>query len=295
MLCGSLIGIGGANRIETQSIEELQRMLSRFRANNFSICDELLLELGAGCFPLGAMVNHSCAPTCAVTSVPSCRPSVSSRLLDIALPRRERQQRLQHKYHFDCSCSRCSRPLEDPESLDAFLDADIDGISQEKWSTERREGLERALQEVSEATGRAASASNPVDQQKQHIEALKQLMERQSRLLHPENIELLKTCSALFSAEMERGGVAEAVGHGERMLQFYRHVYSRNHPMTGLHLFTLGDLQAQLAQAAAGDAARQKKATEYLTEARRILQITHGKSHRFVEMLARRLQDGAEP
>lgn len=56
---------------ESVSMHELQRMLSRFENNNFSICDDLLLEVGAGCFPLGAMVNHSCAPNCAVTCV-SC-------------------------------------------------------------------------------------------------------------------------------------------------------------------------------------------------------------------------------
>ena len=48
-------------------MDEMLRMLSRFRNNNFAISDELLLPLGAGCFPLGAMINHSCDPNCAVT------------------------------------------------------------------------------------------------------------------------------------------------------------------------------------------------------------------------------------
>lgn len=44
-------------------------MLSRFQNNNFSICDGQLIEIGAGCYPLGAMANHSCDANCAVTYV----------------------------------------------------------------------------------------------------------------------------------------------------------------------------------------------------------------------------------
>ncbi|KAF4322147.1 hypothetical protein BBO99_00002805 [Phytophthora kernoviae] len=288
------------------SIEQLQRMLSRFRNNNFSICDELLLELGAGCFPLGAMVNHSCDPNCAVTFVPNtlemeframvpikAGQEIAQTYVDIALPRRERQQRLQHKYHFHCTCSRCSQPLQDSGSFDAFLDADIDGVPQEQWTQRRQERMERSLQQFRDATSRTANSPDPVKKPQEHIDALKQLMLQQSSTLHRYNISLLQTFSTLFSAEMERGSVEEAVLYGERMLEFYKHVYNVNHPMTGLHLFTLGDLQSQLARM--GTEHDQAKALEYLTEARRILRITHGKDHRFVQMLTERLQGTATP
>lgn len=65
------------------AVRELQTMLSRFESNNFSICDDLLLELGVGCYPLGAMVNHSCDPNCAVTYVSLlilCEPTPSRAL-----------------------------------------------------------------------------------------------------------------------------------------------------------------------------------------------------------------------
>ncbi|GMF11202.1 unnamed protein product [Phytophthora lilii] len=303
-------------------------MLSQFRNNNFSICDELLLELGAGCYPLGAMVNHSCDPNCAVTYVSLdllelfdwncgefiwrylCRfvpktldmeframkpitsgEEITQTYVDIALPRRERQQRLERKYHFRCKCVRCSRPLQEPGSLDAFLDADIDGIPQDQWTKERQEEVERALKEVSDATGRSASTVDLAQQQQQCIDALQKLAERQSVILHQDNIARLQTLSTLFSAEMERGSVEEAVGYGERMLRFYRRVYNANHPMTGLHLFTLGDLYGQLAQTGTGPKDSKAKSAEYQAEAQRILRITHGKDHRFVTMLEDRLNN----
>lgn len=104
--------------------------------------------------------------------------------------------------------------------------------------------------------------------------------------LHEENISILQAYSGLFSAEMERGSITEALSYGEKMLKFYRRVYPANHPLVGLHLFTLGDLHLQ--QLEMQDSKQQAKL--YLSEAKQILQITHGKYHHFIELLSQRIQ-----
>ncbi|RMX65130.1 hypothetical protein DD238_007585 [Peronospora effusa] len=289
---------------ELFTMDEIVRMLSRFCNNNFSICDELLLELGAGCYLLGAMINHSCNPNCIVTFVPktldmeirAMKPiksgeEITQTYVDIALPRRMRQQRLQRKYHFCCECTRCLQPLKDPQSLDAFLDADIDGVPQELWTEKRQDEVEQALKEASCATNRAAKEANlSAQQQQQCIDALAKLAEHQNSILHRDSIARLQTLSALFSVAMERGSVDEASTYGEHILEFYKRVYSSNHPVTGLHLFTLGDLYNQLIHTGSGGVHCKAKSLEYLAEAQRILRITHGKHHRFVKMLADRLE-----
>ncbi|CAI5709289.1 unnamed protein product [Peronospora destructor] len=288
---------------ELFTMDEMVRMLSRFRNNNFSICDELLLELGAGCYLVGAMINHSCNPNCVVTFIPktldmeirAMKPiksgeEITQTYVDIALPRRERQQRLQNKYHFCCKCTRCLQPLQDPRSLDAFLDADIDGVPQELWTKERQDEVEQALKEANFATNHVAKETNLTAKHQQCIDALAKLAAHQNSTLHRNNITRLQTLSALFSAEMERGSVEEASTYGERMLTFYKRVYSSNHPVTGLHLFTLGDLYGKLTHTGSRGLNCKAKSLEYLAEAHRILRITHGKNHRFVKMLADRLE-----
>jgi len=46
------------------SVQELARMLASFACNDFSIWDELLVAHGAGVYPVGALLNHSCEPNC---------------------------------------------------------------------------------------------------------------------------------------------------------------------------------------------------------------------------------------
>ncbi|POM66657.1 SET domain containing hypothetical protein [Phytophthora palmivora] len=270
---------------ESYSMDEMVRMLSRFRNNNFSICDELLLELGAGCFPLGAMINHSCDPNCAVTFAP--------KTLDMEF--------------------RAMKPIKSGEEITqtygGFVITDNNDFNasitlaaivlvahslfRKQWTQERKQEVEQALKEVSDATSSVASESDLGAQQQLCIDALQKLAERQNTILHHDSIARLQTLSTLFSAEMERGSVEEAIGYGERMLEFYRRVYNGNHPMTGLHLFTLGDLYSQQAKAGTGADHSKAKSSEYLVEAQRILGITHGQDHRFVKMLADRLVQGS--
>lgn len=199
--------------------------------------------------------------------------SDASMKVDIALPRAQRQHRLQMKYHFQCSCSRCTEPLDDSSTADAYLDCDITGIPKSQWSTERQQELHAATETY--------KASPPA----QRISALKNLLEIQRGALHPHNISLLQSLSALFSAEMERTSASTALEYGELVLEFYRRVYPTNHPMVGLHLFTLGDLLSQTQSPGASKTSR-----EYFKEARRVLTITHGGRHHLVNLLDDRLR-----
>ena len=47
--------------------DALYEHLCRFQCNNFGITDDLLLPIGAGVYPNGALLNHSCDPNCVIT------------------------------------------------------------------------------------------------------------------------------------------------------------------------------------------------------------------------------------
>lgn len=186
-----------------------------------------------------------------------------------------------HKYQFQCACARCALPVTDPASRDAFLDADADGAPESQWSEVR-------VREVAHARARLLETSQ---QQTADPMAREHALATLRNALHPDNTSLLQVYSALFSAEMERGSVAGAIPFGEAMLAFYERVYPANHPLVGLHLFTLGDLYSQQQLQQRGDRQTSKQqALAYLQRAKAILQVTHGKDHRFVALLNDRIQ-----
>ncbi|TMW66669.1 hypothetical protein Poli38472_013981 [Pythium oligandrum] len=269
-------------------LDAIQKMLSRFQNNNYSICDAKFLPLGSGCFPLGAMVNHSCAPNTVATfrrdslamefralRVIEPGEEITHSYVDPIVPRTQRQARLRGRYHFDCQCQRCVGSENDAEGRrDQYLDADVDGIPQSRWPAKRQEALQEA-----ESKSEDPEAWDTLNRR---IETLRGILNVQQRHLHSENTQLLGTLSQLFEAQLEDEATrSDALIMGEKILHVYERVYPENHPMIGLQRFTLGDLCITLSRLAS--------AKTYFSDAYRILQITHGRKHELVELLRRRL------
>lgn len=48
-------------------VREIALLLARFACNNHTICDDELRPTGVGLYPLAALVNHHCRPSCVQT------------------------------------------------------------------------------------------------------------------------------------------------------------------------------------------------------------------------------------
>jgi hypothetical protein len=63
---GFRLGLFGPSVTPSHVQSLLLPLLFAFQSNNFAISNALLLTEGAGVYPLGALLNHSCAPNCAI-------------------------------------------------------------------------------------------------------------------------------------------------------------------------------------------------------------------------------------
>lgn len=98
---------------------ELKAILCRFRSNNFGIVDSMVRVIASGIYPLGALLNHSCAPNCllrytktGVLQVVAARDipegeELTHSYVELVAPTPTRQLRLKQHYGFDCNCVRC--------------------------------------------------------------------------------------------------------------------------------------------------------------------------------------------
>lgn len=78
------------------SVEAIFEALTCFGNNNFAVTDDLFLAVGAGCFPVGASLNHCCRPNCllAYELLPGHLPVQAVRVMEPVLAGEE----LTHSY-----------------------------------------------------------------------------------------------------------------------------------------------------------------------------------------------------
>lgn len=135
-------------------------MISRLSLNCHTICDEELMELGVGLYPVAALANHSCIPNVTQSFGPNgqiffralapieCGEEITISYIDIAGACAERHQVLKDTYLFECSCAACARAsmctpaAEAHERERAFMaaalreaqQAEHDALDREDWS-----------------------------------------------------------------------------------------------------------------------------------------------------------------
>ncbi|OQR88308.1 hypothetical protein ACHHYP_20314 [Achlya hypogyna] len=257
---------------------EIEQMLCRAHVNNFVITDDLLLDVGAGCFPWGAMINHSCLYNCFTTFAPKTHvmqlravrhiaagEEITHAYVDVALPSSKRQRQLQAQYHFACACERCASPTDLAASYDR--------------PDERTPALEQARELVAGAA-RAPAAEAVV--------RLERALALRQAALPKSDVGILEVHSQLLTHYIDEGDLEKALRTATTMATFYEKLYPQPHALAGLHLYTLGDLGAQLAS-------HRLAAAQHLQQAKRILNITHGTQHRLVQALAARIADVRRP
>lgn len=116
------VEVGGGSSVLQQHLESILR---RFRVNNFGMVDDMVRLVGGGVYPLGALLNHSCAPNCllryttkgGVLEIVAARAiskggELTHSYIELVAPTHTRQERLREIYEFACDCQRCQSALD---------------------------------------------------------------------------------------------------------------------------------------------------------------------------------------
>lgn len=255
-------------------------------------------HLGAGCFPNGAALNHSCRPNCLLTYdlVPGEAPTQTVRVMedvaegvelthsyvDLALPAWDRQQHLREVYGFDCACPNCVDGA-DRAKIDVCLVACADGsgatacsescpLRRAPPSAERDSDLCRAERLMSVAAAEEDAAKE--------MRALEEVCVLRERWLQRSHVEVVAAHAAAHTAAIAAIDWEAAERHCRCLVEQYELVYPEWHPIAGLQMFTLGELL---------EARDSPEASKWYARALQVLERTHGSSHQFAVDLRGRL------
>lgn len=287
---------------------DLFNMLCRFTSNNFAVTDPLMSSLGAGAYPVGALLNHSCVANCVMSYEPETHVQVVRCLRDVeageelthhyvdAANTTEDRQRELGDYHFVCRCARCvggalpaaaagsgagaSGDASQFAGLDDKLEGTADGIRLSRAPSDPRRDAALATATKLVASAKSGAMADDIAAERRSLESA---VEVYRRYLHPLNVAGLSARTSLLHAMLLEGDMRAAVRVCEEIVHAYAVIYPPNHPMLGLQLWTLGDLYRGMSSAEGGGAV---KCAEVMQRAQQSLTVSYGAEHEFVKGLA---------
>ena len=261
------------------STTEIIEMLARFDSNNFGIVDELLFFLGAGVYPAGAMLNHSCDHNCAIMYEPKTHTQVIRCLVDVtqgdelyhpyidfASTSQQRRAKLQTTYGFDCQCARCCLGDDESDGPSKWTRADI-------WLTAPVVGMDQATASrtiaVSEQWMQQAAMTDDIGEE---LRLVQQCVTARAKVLHPRHLSLYQARSQLHTTAMAAGELSVARDQCLEIVKTMEKCFYRpEHPLMGVMLYTLGSLHHSLNDF--------PEAIECYEKALPVLRSYHGKDH----------------
>eukprot|EP00039_Didymoeca_costata_P007696 m.102834 g.102834 ORF g.102834 m.102834 type:complete len:396 (+) comp13787_c0_seq6:531-1718(+) len=272
------------------------KLLCKFHCNNFGIVNHLIVAQGAGCYPFGALLNHSCAPNCVLMydvdpQRGHCRQIIRSieyikegeeithSYVDGIFGRSERQAQLSATYFFTCECPRCEREASN--------------------STKLLFGKECLVEWLVRQAKIHANQSQELLQLHHALVAL--LLEERNGLW---DAQIIKYINNLLDECLVLGLLEQSATLLTWLLRGYENLYPTNHPLKGLQWYLLGDVLSELASKGMlqfqsvgmldkGEASDNLNLTQLdikdtMTKAHKkaksILAISHGEHHDLVTM-----------
>lgn len=176
--CRELLRQGAPEAATPVTPRDLALLIARFSCNIHTIVDAEMRPLGVGIYPLTAMANHACNPSCIQTFLPNgrldlrtirtLRPGEEATIAytELAAPRWERRAQLWEHYLFDIDGGAADSPpfLEVPKRLEHQVaesrvgngtrHVHHDGCSEPPWPHDGPRDMETTKVEWMETSGR---------------------------------------------------------------------------------------------------------------------------------------------
>ncbi|XP_077566906.1 N-lysine methyltransferase SMYD2-B-like [Stigmatopora nigra] len=254
--------------------KELLSLFSQVSCNGFTVEDEELSHVGTAIYPDVALINHSCLPNATVTfegikaeirAVKEMKPGdeVLISYIDLLYPTDDRNERLRDFYYFTCRCGECQTRSQDEAKLQV------------------RHGGGEANATLRDARKTIADFRELklVQTPGELLESCERSLQRMRRTLHERNVFVLHMTYQAMGVCVYQGKLEDAVRYGEKLIQPFSQLYppfSLN--VSSLYL-KLGRLYLALDRRPAG--------IDALKKAMSIMEVVHGKDHRYVKELSK--------
>ncbi|XP_066533335.1 N-lysine methyltransferase SMYD2-B-like [Hoplias malabaricus] len=270
-----------SKHLEFPDHQGLLNLFAQVNCNGFTVEDEELSHLGSAVFPDVALMNHSCCPNAIVTykgTLAEVRAvqdvaqgdEIYTSYIDLLYPTEDRIERLRESYYFSCDCKECKTKSKDKAKMK------LRKLSDGHRPEEIRE-MVRYARFIIDDFRRAKHEKTPSEL----LEMCELSLEKMGTVFDDSNVYMLHMMYQAMGVCMFTEEFDSAVSYGEKVIKPFSQLYPAYSLNVASMYLKLGRLYAALGRPSASATAL-KKALD-------IMEVVHGKEHRYVKELQKEI------